>query len=132
MFLLTVSSCIHEKGIFSHARWVNQQYWRCISCKSSFSHLTINIPFLSLILLILKQGILNFLWTCTPQHFDRWACMQAHNKLGTPGGVKSFLGGAQIFWTSNSFKQCPTHFSRGAKIFLGRDSPPWSQACRYP
>jgi len=46
--------------------------------------------------------------------------MQARNQLGAPEGVKSFLRGAQIFWTmSNSFKRCPTHFSRGAKIFLG-------------
>ena len=55
-------------------------------------------------------------------------CAQASNQLGTPGGAKSFLRGAEIFWTmSNIFKLCPTHFfqnisnkfSRGAKIFLG-------------
>ena len=33
--------------------------------------------------------------------------MQARNQLGTPGGAKSFLRGAQVF------KRCPTHFSRG-------------------
>jgi len=38
---------------------------------------------------------------------------QARNQLGTPGRANSFLRGAQTFWTmSNSFKQCPTHFSR--------------------
>ena len=55
-----------------------------------------------------------------------YACNQARNQLGTSGGAKSFLRGAQIFWTmSNSFKQYPTHFSRGAKNFLGgiRPSP---------
>jgi len=51
--------------------------------------------------------------------------MQARNQLGTPGGAKSFLRGAQFFWTmSNSFKLYQTHFSRGAKNFLGRASPP--------
>jgi len=41
---------------------------------------------------------------------------QACNQLGTPGGVKSFLRGAQFFWTMlNSFKRCPTHFSRGGR-----------------
>jgi len=38
------------------------------------------------------------------------------NQLGTPGGAKSFLRGAQNFQTmSNSFKLCPTQFSRGDK-----------------
>ena len=33
---------------------------------------------------------------------------QARNQLGTAGGAKSFLRGAQIFWTiSNSFKLSP-------------------------
>jgi len=50
---------------------------------------------------------------------------QAHNQLGTPGGAKSFLGGAQIFFTmSSSFKRCQTLFSRGAKNVLGQVSPP--------
>jgi len=31
-------------------------------------------------------------------------CQQARNQLGTPGGAKRFLRGAQIFWTmSNIF-----------------------------
>ena len=44
---------------------------------------------------------------------------QARNQLGTPGGAKSFLRGAQIFWTMpNTFKRCKTHFSWGGmKIF---------------
>ena len=57
-------------------------------------------------------------------------CTQARNQLGTPGGAKSFLKGAQIFWTmSNSFKRCPTHFSRGGEEFSRGASPtlrpPW-------
>jgi len=56
---------------------------------------------------------------------------QARNQLGTPGGAKSFLRGAQNFWTvSNNFKLCPTHLSRGAKTFLGGASPPWLRAWR--
>ena len=51
---------------------------------------------------------------------------QARNQLGIPGRANSFLRGAQIFWTaSNSFKLCPTHFSRGAKNFLGGLHCPW-------
>jgi len=53
---------------------------------------------------------------------------QARNQLGTPGRAKSFLRGAQIFWTmSNSFKRFPTHFSRGGekKFYL---RPPWLRA----
>jgi len=52
---------------------------------------------------------------------------QALNQLGTPGGAKSFLRGAHIFWTvSNSFKLCPTHFSSGGeKLCL-----PWLRVCR--
>ena len=43
---------------------------------------------------------------------------QARNQLGTPEGAKSFLRGAQNFWTmSNSCKRCPTHFSRGGANF---------------
>jgi len=50
---------------------------------------------------------------------------QARNQPGTPGGAKSFLRGAQIFWTvSNSFKLCPTNFSRGVENFSRRASPP--------
>jgi len=42
---------------------------------------------------------------------------QASNQLGTPVGAKSFLRGAQIFWTmSNSFKLYPKHFSRGLSL----------------
>jgi len=38
---------------------------------------------------------------------------QARNQLGKPRRTKCFLGGAKNFWTmSNSFKFCPTHFSR--------------------
>ena len=43
---------------------------------------------------------------------------QVRNQLRTPGGAKSFLRGAQIFWTvSNSFKLCPTNFSREGEYF---------------
>ena len=39
---------------------------------------------------------------------------QARNQLGSPWGAKSFLRGAQFFWTmSNNFNRCPMHFSRG-------------------
>ena len=39
---------------------------------------------------------------------------QARNQLGIPRGAKSFLRGAQIFYTiSNRFKLRPKHFSRG-------------------
>jgi len=52
---------------------------------------------------------------------------QARNQLGTPGGAKIFLRGAQIFLTmSNSFKIYPTNFSRGAKNILGGASTPAS------
>jgi len=45
---------------------------------------------------------------------------QARNQLGIPGGAKSFLRGAQIFWTvSNSFK-----LNYVQHIFLGGASPP--------
>jgi len=50
---------------------------------------------------------------------------QARNQLGTPGGRRVFLRGAQIFWSmSYSFKLCPPHFSRGEKsscdpLFMG-------------
>jgi len=43
---------------------------------------------------------------------------QASNQLGTPGGAKSFLRGAQTFWTmSKIFKLYPTHFSREGENF---------------
>jgi len=43
---------------------------------------------------------------------------QARNQLWVPRGAKSFLRGAHIFCTvSNSFKLCPTHFSRGEEKF---------------
>jgi len=48
---------------------------------------------------------------------------QARNQLGTPGGTKSFLRGAQIFELS------PTHFPRGEKKFYWGISPPWLRAC---
>jgi len=45
---------------------------------------------------------------------------QARNRLGTPGGAKSFRRGVKNFWTMfNIFKPCPTHFSRGGENFLG-------------
>ena len=45
---------------------------------------------------------------------------QTRNQFGAPGGAKSFPRRAQIFCTMpNTFKLCPTHFSRGAKMFLG-------------
>jgi len=51
--------------------------------------------------------------------------MQARNQLGTLGGAKSFLRGAQIFETmSTSFKICPTHFSRKGKNFSRGAKPP--------
>ena len=59
--------------------------------------------------------------------------------LGHQEGRKSFLRGAQIFWTmSNNFKRCPTHFSRGGRKFLSGGlaplNPPWlcawSTLCR--
>jgi len=58
---------------------------------------------------------------------------QARNQIGTPGGAKSFLRGAQIFGTmSNIFKLCPTHFTRGGENFSRRASPflrnPWLRA----
>ena len=60
----------------------------------------------------------------------RASTTQACNQLGTPWGAKSFLRGAQVFWTmSNSFKRGPTHFSRGANIFLGGLGPPWLGTC---
>jgi len=50
---------------------------------------------------------------------------QARNQLGSPGGAKSFLRGALIFYTrSNSLKLCPTHFSRGGEKSLGVFAPP--------
>ena len=52
---------------------------------------------------------------------------QARNQLGTPRGEKSFLRGAQTFYTmSKRFELCPEHFSRGSKFFR---SLPWLRAC---
>jgi len=46
---------------------------------------------------------------------------QARNQLGTSGGAKSFLIGAQIFLAmSNNFKLYPTHFSRGGDETFSR------------
>jgi len=56
-------------------------------------------------------------------HYSSEGGTQARNQLGIPGGAKSFLRGGQIFWiVSNSFKLCPTHFSRGTS------PPPWLRA----
>ena len=59
---------------------------------------------------------------------------QARNQLGTPGGAKSFLREAQIFWTmSNTFKLYPTHFSREGEKFSRwalPPPPPWLWAWR--
>ena len=52
---------------------------------------------------------------------------QARDQLGTPGGEKSFPRGVQIFGsTSNIFELGPTHFSMGAKNFIGGLRPPCS------
>jgi len=57
--------------------------------------------------------------------FKKRTSLQALNQLGTPGGAKRFLRGAQHFWTgSNSFKLCPTHFSRRGKNFSWGLRPP--------
>jgi len=57
--------------------------------------------------------------------FDFFGVCQARNQLGTPGGAMSFPRGAKIFWTmSNSFKLCPTHFSRVGENFSRGVSPP--------
>ena len=67
-------------------------------------------------------------WTCSAffflnnfpirVFFPLGAEHQARNQLGTPGGAKSFLWGAQIFLTmSNSFKLRPTALSRGSEKF---------------
>jgi len=50
---------------------------------------------------------------------------QARNQLGSPGGAKSFLRGAQIFRTmSNNFNRCPIHFTRKGKKFSRGASQP--------
>ena len=60
------------------------------------------------------------LWNKTPESIfqitrGQWgwySINQARNQLGTPGGTKSFLRGAQIFWTmSNAFFQGSEKFS---------------------
>ena len=57
---------------------------------------------------------------------------QARNQLGSPGGAKSFLRGAQIFWTvSNNFKRCQYIFPGGKKFSRGTSPPlrhPWLRA----
>ena len=63
------------------------------------------------------------------QHTLRAECFmrsyQARNQLGTLGGAQSFLRGTQIFETMpNSFKICPTHFSRGGEKFSRRGFAP--------
>ena len=65
----------------------------------------------------------------------RQAVQQARNQLGSPGEEKSFLRGAQIFWTiglSHIFKLYPTHFSRGAKILLRGLRPPCATPSYVP
>jgi len=48
-------------------------------------------------------------------------CLQARNQLAVPGGAKSFLRGAQIFWTMSNILKLPnTFFQRGRKI----EAPP--------
>jgi len=50
---------------------------------------------------------------------------QDRNQLDTPEEAKSFLRGAQNFSAkSNSFKVCPTHFSRGVQIMRGAKRHP--------
>jgi len=68
---------------------------------------------------------LDALLTCAPSQqipspHNTWRTgrTQARNQRGTPGGAKSFQRRAKIFWTmSNSFKRCPTHFSREGEKF---------------
>jgi len=50
---------------------------------------------------------------------------QARNQLGTPRGAKSFLRGAQIFYTmSIGLNYVQNIFPPGAKNFLGGSAPP--------
>jgi len=50
---------------------------------------------------------------------------QGRSQFGTPGRAKSFLRRSQIFWTmSNTFKPCPTHFSKGGENFSREVLPP--------
>jgi len=55
---------------------------------------------------------------------------QAHNQIGTPGVVKSFLRGAQITM-SNSFQLCPHIFPGARKILQGGFAFPWLRACLH-
>ena len=49
---------------------------------------------------------------------------QTCNQLGTSGGAKSFLRGAQIFlFMSTGFKLCAKHFPEWRKILQGSLSP---------
>ena len=76
---------------------------------------------ISAILFVIWQDFVN-VWQNTP--YTIWS-LQARNQFGTPGGAKNFLRGVQYFWTmSNSFKWCPTHFSRGGKKFSRGSKPP--------
>jgi len=61
---------------------------------------------------------------------------QARNQLWTPGVAKNILKGAQVFsTTSNSFKLCPTRFSRGEEKFCRGakpHAPLWLRTCGPP
>ena len=62
--------------------------------------------------------------------------IQMRNQLGTPGGAKSFLRVAQIFWTmSNIFERCPTHIPRDGEKFSrappGYRSAHIKQLCKH-
>jgi len=69
--------------------------------------------------------------------FWKWnTYTQARNQFATPGGAKSFLRRAQIFWTmSNSFKLYPAHFSRRDEKFSKEGFAPlhphWLRACLH-
>jgi len=54
-----------------------------------------------------------------------WSYTRPVTSLGHQGVRREIFREAQIFETmSNNFKECPTHFSRGDKIFLGVFRPP--------
>jgi len=67
-------------------------------------------------------------WKCGRQARDQVGSVVGRpvtSLLGISEATKSFLRGAQIFWTaSNSFKLCPTHFSRRGENFSRGTSPP--------
>ena len=59
----------------------------------------------------------------------RCRLQQARSQLGTPGGAKGFLRGAQIFELCPIVLNHVQHiFPGGAKIFLGGIHPPWLRA----